>query len=55
MASAFMPSINLAAGDSTTHSTLSRAESVGLILDAEAGLASAMAAIVILVLIFASL
>jgi hypothetical protein len=55
MASTFMPSIDLVAGDSATHSTLSRGESIGLTLETEAGLASAMAAIVILVLIFVSL
>jgi hypothetical protein len=50
-----MPSIDLAAGDSPSYSTLSRGESIGLTLDTEAGLASTIAAFVILILIFVSL
>jgi len=52
MGSTFVPSVNLVAGDSTMHSTLSRGESIGLALDTEAGIASAMAAMIILILIF---
>jgi len=49
------PSINLVAGDSNTHSTLSRGESIGLVFDAESGLGSIIAAFVILILVFVSL
>lgn len=45
------PSIDLVAGDSATHSTLSRGESIGLTIDTEAGLASVIVAFFILVLI----
>jgi hypothetical protein len=55
MTSASLPSIDLVAGDSALHSTLSRGESIGLTLDTEAGLASVIAACVILILIFVSL
>lgn len=46
--------IKLVYGDSETHSTLSRGESIGLVLRTESGILSAMAASVILVLIFVS-
>jgi hypothetical protein len=49
-----LPSIDLAAGDSATHSTLSRGESVGLLFNTVAGLFSTIAAFVILILIFVS-
>ena len=48
-------SINLVAGDSENHSTLSRGETVGLAFDVEAGLFSALAASVVLAIIFVSL
>jgi hypothetical protein len=54
MAPALSPSVNLVAGDSETHSTLSRGESIGLAFDTEAGLCSALAASVILAIIFVS-
>lgn len=52
MAPALSPSVNLVVGDSETHSTLSRGESIGLAFDTEAGLCSALAASVILAIIF---
>lgn len=47
-----MPSIDLVAGDSANQSTLSNGELIGVTLDIEAGLASIIAAVVILILIF---
>jgi hypothetical protein len=55
MAPTLSPSINLVAGDSEYQSTLSRGETVGLAFDTEAGLFSALAASVILAIIFVSL
>ena len=52
MEPAVFPSINLVAGDSESHSTLSRGESIGLAFDTEAGMFSALAASVILSIIF---
>jgi hypothetical protein len=52
MEPAVFPSINLVAGDSETHSTLSRGESIGLAFDTEAGMFSALAASVLLSIIF---
>jgi hypothetical protein len=54
MEPAVFPSINLVAGDSESHSTLSRGESIGLAFDTEAGMFSALAASVILSIIFCS-
>jgi len=52
MVSALLPSVKLVAGDSETHSTLSRGESIGLTSVMGAGLISAIAASSILILIF---
>ena len=54
MAPTLSSSINLVAGDSENRSTLSRGETVGLAFDTEAGLCSALAASVILAIIFVS-
>ena len=54
MAPTLSPSVHLVAGDSETHSTLLRGESIGLAFDTEAGLFSALAASVILAIIFVS-
>ena len=53
MTPAVSRSVDFVARD-TIHTTLSRGDSLGLVLDVEAGLASAMAAVIILVLIFVS-
>jgi hypothetical protein len=50
----FFPTISLVVGDSTTHSTLSRGESIGLAFDTEAGLMSSIAALVVIILMIVS-
>jgi hypothetical protein len=55
MAPSLPPSTNLAAQDPTLHTTLSRGPSIGLAFDTEAGLLSAIAAFIILILISVSL
>jgi hypothetical protein len=54
MTPAVSHTVNLLARDAAIHTTLSRGESLGLALDVEAGLASTIAAAVILILIFVS-
>jgi hypothetical protein len=51
---AIFPSMQLGARDSAKLVTLSRGESIGLALDTEAGIISAIAASVILIILLAS-